>query len=228
VTLLLAVGSALWLGLLTAVSPCPLATNIAALSFISRRVERPGRVALSGLFYAAGRSLAYIGVGAAVVWGLLSVPKLSAILQGMVNELLGPVLIVVGMVLLEMVPLPVGKGSNAEGAARRLETLGLWGMVPLGILFALSFCPVSAAFFFGGLVSLSVANESVVLLPAVFGAGTALPVIVFAILIAWGVKGVGTAFNVLSKIEWWARRITGWAVVAAGVVLVLRYVFELV
>ncbi|MGW8258007.1 MAG: hypothetical protein ACWGMZ_11015, partial [Thermoguttaceae bacterium] len=46
--------SALWLGILTSISPCPLATNIAAISYIGRRVDSSKQVFLTGLVYTLG------------------------------------------------------------------------------------------------------------------------------------------------------------------------------
>ena len=137
--------TAVWLGLLTSISPCPLATNIAAISYIGRRVNSPRQVLLSGALYTLGRTLAYIVLGAFLVASVLSVSQLSMFLQKYMNKLLGPLLIVVGMFLLDLIQLNTSGAGMNEGLRRRVDALGLWGALPLGVVFALTFCPVSAA-----------------------------------------------------------------------------------
>jgi cytochrome c-type biogenesis protein len=168
-TLALGIGSALWLGLLTSISPCPLATNVAAMSFIGRRVGNARLVVLTGLVYTLGRVVAYVGLGTLLVVGVLSIPQLSQALQQGMAKLLGPLLVVIGMVLLELLTVPTGNLPFAEGLRKRAESWGLLGAGLLGFIFALSFCPVSAALFFGSLVPLAVRFGSRVALPSVYG-----------------------------------------------------------
>lgn len=221
-----ALASAFWLGLLTSISPCPLATNIAAISFIGRRVERPRQVFLSGLLYTIGRTLAYLGLAALLVASVLSVPELSMFLQRSMNKLLGPLLILVGMFLLDLISVNLPGSGVGQSLQKRLDALGLWGALPLGMLFALTFCPVSAALFFGSLIPLAVQAQSSVLLPALYGIGTALPALAFAVLIAVGAHSVGRAFNALTKVEWWARRGTGVVFLVVGIYYCLKFIFD--
>ena len=218
--------SALWLGILTSISPCPLATNIAAISYIGRRVGSPRQVLLSGMLYALGMSLAYLALGMLLVASVLSIPQLSLFLQKYMNKLLGPILIVVGMFLLGLIQLNITGPGVSDTMQKRVDALGMWGALVLGILFALTFCPVSAALFFGSLIPLSVKVRSGVALPGVYGIGTALPVLAFAVLIALSAKSVGKAFNAISRIEWWARRVTGVLFLIVGVYYALKYVFD--
>lgn len=224
--LLFTVGTASWLGILTSISPCPLATNIAAVSFIARRIDRPLAALGTGLLYALGRSIVYITLGAFLVTSLLAAPVVSQWLQRYMNKLLGPVLILVGMLLLGLITLPTGSGSLGARIAQRVQNWGVWAGLALGVIFALSFCPSSAALFFGSLVPLSVKAESLVLLPAVYGISTALPVIGFAVLIAFSTQAVGKAFNRIGAIELWARRITGGLFIGMGVYFCLRFIFR--
>jgi cytochrome c biogenesis protein CcdA len=227
--LALGTASALWLGVLTSVSPCPLATNVAAVSFIGQRVDRPRLVLGGGLLYSLGRMVAYVALGALIVAGFLAVPSASQFLQRHMNRVLGPVLIVAGIVLLGLLRFGLpGLGRTGERAQKRLAAAGLWGAAPLGLLFALSFCPVSAALFFGSLVPLALRLESPALLPMVYGAGTALPVLVFAFLLALGARFVGVALNRLSQVERWARRVTGLVFVAVGIYMTLAYTLGLI
>jgi cytochrome c biogenesis protein CcdA len=221
--LLIAAGSALWLGVLTSISPCPLATNIAAISYIARRVESPRQVMLAGLLYTVGRVVAYVGLAYLLVTTALSVPHVSQFLQKYMQLLLGPTLVLVGMVLVGLIPLPSSGFGVSTNMQQRIQALGVWGALVLGLLFALAFCPTSAALFFGSIVAAVQANSSVVL-PLVYGIGTALPVLVFALLIALGAQSIGKTFHVLSKVEWWARTSTGWLILLVGAWLTLRCV----
>lgn len=221
-----ALATAFWLGLLTSISPCPLATNIAAISFIGRRVESPRRVFLSGLLYTAGRTLAYLVLAALIVASVLSVPELSMFLQRYMNKLLGPLLILVGMFLLDLISVNLPSSGVGQALQKRIDGLGFWGALPLGMLFALTFCPVSAALYFGSLIPLSVQARSSVLLPGLYGVGTALPALAFAVLIAIGAHSVGRAFNALTKVEWWARRGTGIVFLGIGVYYCLKFIFD--
>jgi len=222
---LIGVVTAFWLGFLTSISPCPLATNIAAISFVGRRVGSPWKVFLTGLLYTLGRMLTYLGLGVALVSSLLSAPYVSHLLQKYMNQLLGPLLILVGMVLLELLALNLSAGGIGEKLQKRVESMGMAGALLLGVVFALTFCPVSAALFFGSLIPVAVKVGSGVVLPAVFGAATGLPVLVFAVLIALGAKSLGKAFNRVSGFEKWARRITGTVFILVGIYYSLTQVF---
>ena len=213
--------SALWLGILTSMSPCPLATNIAAISYIGRRVESPRRVLLAGLLYTAGLAAAYLGLAFLLVTTALSVPHVSMFLQKYMHVVVGPVLIVIGMVLVGLIDFSFGGRGVSVDLQRRIDALGVWGSLLLGVLFALAFCPTSAALFFGNVISAVKANSTVTL-PLIYGIGTALPVLFFAMLIAVSAQSVGKAFNVLSKVEWWARMATGWLIILIGVWMSVR------
>ena len=222
----MALGSALWLGFLTSISPCPLATNVAAMSFISRGLGSPRRVLMTGLVYTAGRSLAYLVLGILMVASLLTAPGVSLILQERMNQILGPALILSGVLLLDLIRLPSRGGGISSGLQGRAERWGIWGGGLLGLVFALSFCPTSAGLFFGSLIPLALKSGSSVILPAVYGVGTAIPVLAFAIALAIGVNAVGRMFDVLSRFEVWARRITGVVFIVVGGYYCLTYIFE--
>ncbi|MGD8413477.1 MAG: aromatic aminobenezylarsenical efflux permease ArsG family transporter [Candidatus Latescibacterota bacterium] len=222
----LAAATALWLGILTSVSPCPLATNIAAISFIGRRVEQPGQVVAGGALYTLGRSVTYVVLGSALVFSLISAPYVSNFLQTYMNKVLGPVLVLVGMFLLGLLQFHWGGWGMAARMENRARKAGLWGALLLGIGFALSFCPVSAALFFGSLVPLAVQNESAILLPTIYGVGTAVPVVAFAIVVSLGAHSLGRLFDNVTRVERWARRITGVVFVGVGIYLSLVYIFE--
>lgn len=222
-----AILAALWFGILTSISPCPLATNIAAISFIARKVDKMRTVLLSGLFYTLGRTAAYLGLGVLIMAGLLASGEIAVFLQRYLNQALGPILILVGMVLLGLIGAAASVSLVSSGMQERAAKGGVGWAGLLGILFALSFCPVSAGLFFGVLIPLSAAKQSIFILPTVYGIGTAAPVLVFALLIAFASQKLGGAFNRLSQIERWVRRATGVVFILAGIYYSLVYVYEL-
>jgi cytochrome c biogenesis protein CcdA len=224
----LAAGSALWLGILTSISPCPLATNIAAVSYVGRQVGSARATLASGALYAAGRTLAYVALGAAAVWSLMSMVAVSSFLQQTFPRLLGPLLIVLGLLLLGLFRVSLPGFGWSERLKSQVDRLGVWGAGLLGIVFALSFCPVSAGLFFGGLVPLATEHGSPLLLPAAFGLGTALPVAAFAVLLAAGVGWLGAALDRVQTIERWARPLTAVVLIGVGVYETLRSTFYLI
>ena len=224
----MAVGTALWLGILTSISPCPLSTNIAAVSYVGRRVGSGRAVLLSGVLYTSGRSLAYLVLGAASVWSLMSMVSVSTFLQGTFSRLLGPILIVLGLVLLGIFEFRVPSVGVSDGLQARVDRAGVWGAGILGLVFALAFCPVSAGLFFGGLVPLAVERSSPLLLPVVYGIGTALPVIIFAALLAAGARRLGAALDRVQVFERWARRVTALVFIGVGVYETLRSTLYLI
>ena len=226
-SLLLAAGTAFWFGILTSISPCPLATNIVAVSFIGREVGSPRRAILSGLLYTIGRMLTYISLGAIVVAGLLSIPAVANFLQDYMDKVLGPLLVLVGLMLLGSFVLKLPNVGSGERTRRLAERGGLWGAIVLGFIFALSLCPVSAGLFFGSLIPLALQHKSYILMPGLYGIGTGLPVIVFGFVIASGAGSVGKVFNRVTTIEKWLRRLTAVTFIVIGLHYILRYDFRL-
>lgn len=224
----LAAGTALWLGILTSISPCPLSTNIAAVSYVGRRVGSRRLVLLSGLLYTAGRSLVYLVLGAASVWSLMSMVSVSSFLQGTFPRLLGPILIVLGLLLLGVFEFTLPSMGVSDKLQGRVDRAGVWGAGLLGVIFALAFCPVSAGLFFGGLVPLAVERSSPLMLPLIYGIGTALPVAFFAVLLAVGAGWLGTALDRVQVFEVWARRVTAVVFVGVGIYETLRSTFHLI
>jgi len=224
----LAVGSALWLGILTSISPCPLSTNIAAVSYVGRRVGNGRAVLLSGTLYTAGRSLVYLVLGAASVWSLMSMVSVSGFLQGAFPRLLGPILIAIGLLLLGVFEFTLPSLGVNDELKKKVDRAGVWGAGILGVVFALAFCPVSAGLFFGGLVPLAVERSSPLILPLVYGIGTALPVIVFAALLALGAGWLGRALDRVQAFEVWARRVTAVVFIGVGVYETLRSTLYLI
>ncbi|MCB9357385.1 MAG: sulfite exporter TauE/SafE family protein [Calditrichaeota bacterium] len=224
---LLGLGTAAWLGVLTSISPCPLATNIAAVSFVARKANAPAQAMWSGVLYTAGRMLAYVVVGALVVWSVLSLSKLSFGLQKYMHEALGPFLILIGIILAGWIKLPVASGSGfIERLAKRAELWGAAGAFLLGAIFAVSFCPVSAALFFGSLIPLAAKHDSIGVFPAVYGVGTALPVLVFAGVIVFSAQATGKLYGRLTSFEKWARLSTGVVFICVGLYMTATYTLK--
>ena len=219
--------SAVWLGILTSVSPCPLASNIAAVSFISRRITQRNTVFLSGILYTLGRSLTYIVLGVLIVKTLVGVPILSDFLQRYVNKILGIVLILVGMILLDLMRIPLPIPSVSENVAKKLVEKGTLGSLLLGVVFALAFCPVSAALFFGGLIPIAIKAKSGVGLPLIYGIGTGLPVLLFASLVAAGAGYINNLYHRIAKIEFYTKKATGIIFILVGIYYALAYIFEI-
>jgi cytochrome c-type biogenesis protein len=221
-----AVFAALGLGIWTAAQPCPMATNVAAISYLGRRVDRPRLVFLAGLLYALGRTLVYVILAILLMEGFQA-SRVSMFLQTRVHQYVGPVLILLGMCFLEMIVFSWSGGGISPKMQRRVDAMGVWGALPLGILFALAFCPISAMCFFVSLLALASSHDSRVLLPSFYGLGTALPVVAFAALIAVSTQAVGKTFNLMTQVAWWVQRITGVICLAIGIHFSLKYAFEL-
>ncbi len=214
--------SAFWLGILTSISPCPLATNIAAVSFVARDLGSSKRVLWSSLLYSAGRMLTYVAIAVLAVASLLSLPEVSFFLESNMHKIIGPLLIVVGIILLDVLPISFSASLVGNSVQEKVGKWGFWGSGLLGVIFALTFCPLSAALFFGSLIPLAIDGKSSVLMPSVYGLGTALPVVVFALLMAFGMKSFGRFFDKLTQMERWARKTTAVIFIGAGIYLLLK------
>lgn len=218
--------TALWLGILTSISPCPLATNLAAISFLSKKITHPKAVLLSGVAYTTGRMLAYAILGFLIAKSLLSVPTVANFLQKYMNKALGPILIITGLFLLDILKLNIPSLTISEKHQRKIVGSGIFGACILGFIFALSFCPISAALFFGSLVPLAVDNKAGLILPFIYGIGTGLPVLIFAVAIALGVASLNLWFHRITRLEIYARKITGVIFIAVGVYYIFAYIIS--
>lgn len=217
--------SAFWLGILTAISPCPLATNIAAVSFLSKKITHPKTVFLSGLFYVIGRMTTYAVLGFFIIYSLLSIPTIANFLQKYMNKALGPILIIAGVFLLGVFRFNITGFRISAHKQDILAQSGIKGAFLLGIIFALAFCPSSAALFFGSLIPLSLGHRFGISLPFIYGIATGLPVLIFALFISFGIKSVSSWFTKVTKFEVYARKITGAIFILVGIYYILVYIF---
>ena len=219
--------SALWLGILTSISPCPLASNVAAISFLSKKITHPVLVFISGLAYTLGRMVSYAILGWIIVSSLLSVPQVAQFLQKYMGKALGPLLILTGIILLEIITIKLPGVSLSQKHHNKLAESGAPGAFLLGFIFALAFCPISAALYFGSLIPLAINSKSGIALPFIYGIGTGLPVIIFAVAIALGVTSLSRWFNRITRLEYYTRKITGAVFILVGLYYTGIYILRL-
>lgn len=197
--------TAFLLGILTSISPCPLATNITAIAYISKDIKTPKHIILSGLFYTLGRGISYTLLATLIYFGLSSF-SISKIFQGWGDKILGPVLIVIGLVMLDVIKIKLKKNNQQiEKIKLWLGNKGYFGSLGLGMLFALAFCPYSGVIFFAMLIPLILKSSTGLFLSPLFALGTGLPVIIFSLLIAFSLQAVSKTFKAVQKIEKWLR-----------------------
>ncbi len=212
--------SAFLLGLMTAVSPCPLATNITAIGYIGRDIDNRKKVFYNGLLYTLGRAISYTALGMALFFGA-SMFKVASLFQGWGEKLLGPLLILIGLLMLDVVTFKFASLSGlTERIGKSSKKMGIWGPVLLGIVFALAFCPYSGVLYFGMLIPMTISSASGLWLPLVFALATGLPVILFAWIIAYAVGSVGTLYNRIKVFELWSRRLISVLFILTGIYLI--------
>ncbi len=215
-------GTAAWLGLLTSISPCPLATNLAASAYLSRRVDSRRRAVMGAVVYTLGRVAAYAVIAGLLALGVASAPAVSQNLQRWMAPLLGPVLVLTAMLLLGLIALPFQSSLATQSRAEKLAAGGLLGEFALGFLFALSFCPVSAALFFGSLIPLAIGSGGVFAPVIVYGIGTAAPVAGFALLMVFSARAASHLAGGIGRLQPWFLKATGVLLLIAGLYLMAR------
>ncbi len=220
-------GSALWLGILTSISPCPLASNVAAISFLSKKIAHPFFIFISGLAYTLGRMVSYVILGWIIINSLLSVPQVAQFLQKYMGKAMGPLLIIIGLILLEIITIRLPGVSLSQKHHNKLAESGAPGAFLLGFIFALAFCPISATLFFGSLIPLAINSKSGIVLPFIYGIGTGLPVLVFAVVIALGVTSLSHWFHKITRFEYYTRKITGAVFILVGLYYTGIYILRL-
>jgi len=217
--------TALLLGLITAIAPCPMATNIAAVAYISRNVTDRKYAVITGTLYTLGRMVSYSVLGILIIVVGLEIPGVSSFVQDVGEQILGPILIIVGVLMLFIDRLSFGRGGG------KLASLGgkiaSWGMIGgflLGVIFALAFCPYSAVLFFGALMPIALKSTGGAALPAVFAIGTGLPVLIFGTLLSVGVAGVANWLNAITRAERIIRIIVSVLFIGVGIYYVVLWI----
>jgi len=209
--------SALILGLMTAISPCPLATNITATAFISKNISNKKVVFLSGVVYSFGRAFSYTVIGLILFFGA-SKFHIGRFFQQNGEKYLGPLLVIIGLIMLNVIRLKFLNNSNfSERLSEKFKDKGILGSFFIGVIFALAFCPYSGALFFGMLIPMSISSVDGLFLPIVFAFGTGLPVILFTYLLAFAAGSVGAFYVKITKVEKVMRFVAGIVFVLTGI-----------
>jgi len=214
--------TAIVLGLMTAISPCPLATNISAIGFISRDIENRKRVFINGLVYTLGRAISYTAIAVALYFGA-SKMNVSLLFQGWGEKLLGPMLIVIGLFMLDVIKIKFPALSGLTDKIGEKSKGSYWSTLLLGMVFALAFCPYSGVLFFAMLIPITVASASGLYLPVLFAIATGLPVILFAWLLAYAVGNVSKMYNQIKTFELWFRRIVAVLFIIVGIYYIILF-----
>lgn len=219
--------SAFILGIMTAISPCPLATNITATAYISRDIENRRTVFFNGLIYTVGRAFSYTLLGAILLFGA-SKFHIARFLQSNGEKYIGILLLIIGILMLDFINLGQFSLNNLTNRLTgRLKLNSLWGSFLLGCLFALAFCPYSGVLYFGMLIPITLSSKLGILLPLIFAIATGLPVIIIAYIIAFSISSVGNFYNKLKIFELWFRRIVAVIFILGGLYFILIYFVKL-
>lgn len=211
--------NSLWLGILTSISPCPLANNIAAVGYLSKNVANPQRAVFLGFIYTLGRMFFYMTLGLLLSFGIEKIGITSLFLQKKMNIILGLVLVIIGLIILDVIKLKTIHGFSCGGLVEKCRNCTYGGTFLLGALFASAFCPVSAGLFFGNLIQ----NRGNPLSFLAYGLGTGLPVLLASFLLAFGANKIGTFYRRVGVFERYSTRIAGIIFIATGVYLLFNY-----
>ena len=208
--------SALLLGLMTAISPCPMATNITAMGFISKDLSNRNRVFINGLYYTLGRVFSYTILASVLYFGADRL-QISGLFQKYGERFLGPLLIIIGIFMLGVISLNFPSLSKWTNKFKEKQQHSFLEVFLLGVVFALAFCPYSGVLYFGMLIPMTIQSSAGLLLPPVFALATGIPVIIFAWLLAYTVGGVGKFYNRIKAFEWWFRKIVAVLFIGFGI-----------
>jgi cytochrome c-type biogenesis protein len=214
--------SAFILGLMTAISPCPLATNITAIGYISKDIESRRKVFYNGLVYTLGRAITYTVIGLLFFFGAGKI-HLSGFLQQWGEKLLGPLLIIIGLAMIGVFNFIKFPGlSSLTGKMENRANKGFWDVLFLGMVFALAFCPYSGVLYFGMLIPMTISSASGLYLPVIFALATGIPVIIFAWFIAFSVGSLSGIYNKTKVFELWFRRVVSILFIAVGIYYIIQ------
>ena len=210
--------AAFFIGLMTAISPCPLATNITAIAYISKKIDNSKHTLLVGFLYTLGRMFTYVVIASLIVWVGVNTQTIALFLQKYGEKILGPLLIIMGILMLDLIKLKFfQKNNKLEALKEKLAGKGFTGAFLLGMVFALAFCPFSAVLFFGMLIPLAIRAGDSFVIPAVFAFATGLPVILFSFILVKSVNKLGTVMNKLQAFELWMRKIIAAVFILVGI-----------
>ncbi len=209
--------AAFFIGLMTAISPCPLATNITAIAYASKKINNSKHTIIVGFLYTLGRMFTYVLIASAIVWFGLNTQVVSLFLQKYGEKLLGPLLLIIGIIMLNIIKIKFLKSNDKLNKLKeKLAEKGFLGSFLLGVIFALAFCPFSAVLFFGMLIPLALKTRDGLLIPSVFAFGTGLPVIIFSFILVYSVSKLGKIMGKIQVFEKWSRKIVAIIFILAG------------
>ncbi|MBN1376281.1 MAG: sulfite exporter TauE/SafE family protein [Dehalococcoidia bacterium] len=220
--------TALLLGLMATIGPCTMATNIAALAYMGRKLTDRKYSIITAALYTLGRMLTYTVLGVLIIYLGLSIPGVSLLLQNLGEKALGPFLIVIGMVMLFIDRITFGgAGNSLSSMGSKVADWGMIGGLPLGAIFALAFCPYSAVLFFAVLLPLALKTTGGVTLPAFFAIGTGLPVLLFGLLISFGVASISKWVEAIGRSEKIIRIVIAVIFIAIGIYYMVPWIISL-
>jgi cytochrome c-type biogenesis protein len=213
------------LGIMTAISPCPLATNITAIGFISKDLENRRRIFYNGLWYTLGRAITYTTLGVVLFLGA-STFKVASLFQSNGEKFLGPLLIIIGVLMFDFIKINLpGFSKVGDRFQDPKRKNNWWSALLLGMVYALAFCPYSGFLYFGGLIPITISSASGLYLPLVFAVATGLPVIIVAYLLAFSISSIGGFYNRIRVFEKWFRRIVAVLFILVGFYYFYIYYF---
>ena len=209
--------AAFFIGLMTAISPCPLATNITAIAYASKKIDNSKHTIIVGFLYTFGRMLTYVLIASAIVWFGLNTQSIALTLQKYGDKILGPLLLIVGIIMLDVIKINFIKSNDwLKNLKEKLAQKGFLGSFLLGVIFALAFCPFSAVLFFGMLIPIALKAGDGLIIPSVFAFATGLPVIIFSFILVYSVSKLGKIMNKIGTFEKWTRKIVAGIFILAG------------
>jgi len=217
--------SAFILGIMTAISPCPLATNITAIGFISKDLENKKKIFYNGLWYTLGRAISYTSIGLILYFGA-SKFHVAKFFQSNGEKFLGPLLIIVGILMFDFIKIKFPGLSRLNERMEKNNKNNWRSSLLLGMVFALAFCPYSGVLYFGMLIPITISSTSGLFLPFVFAIATGLPVIIVAYILAFSISSIGGFYNKVKVFEKWFRRIIAVLFILVGFYYVFIFYFN--
>ncbi len=210
--------TSIWLGILTSISPCPLATNIAAISYVGKNFKNPQYVLLNGLVYTFGRCLFYIALGIILFQMLKTIPTVSYFLQNQMGILIAPFMIILGILMLDILSIKLPVVNAGKKSYGKITDWGMLGSFIIGVIFAMTFCPISAALFFSNLIN----SKGNIIALILYGIGTGLPVVVVSVVLAFSINKIGIFYKITTSIEKYARLLTATLFIVIGIYYIWR------
>jgi len=218
--------SAFLLGLMTAISPCPLATNITAIAYISKEIENKPKIFINGLVYTLGRAISYTTLGIILFFGA-SKFHVSKIFTANGEKFLGLLLILIGILMLDIIKINFPSfGKLTEKMQHQSKKGSRLSALLLGMVFALAFCPYSGVLYFGMLIPMTISSVSGLYLPIVYAVATGLPVIIIAYLLAFSVSSIGNFYQKIQTFQRWFNRIVAIVFILVGLYYVYMFYIE--